>query len=47
MISGLKMWKTELIEKHPEWEYYYKSFDLWLEAQEQMKLFDKISVRYF
>jgi len=33
-------WKEDLIEKHPEWEYYYRSFDLWLEAREKMKVFD-------
>lgn len=41
------MWKEILIQEHPEWEYYYKSFDLWLQAQRQMKTFDKILARYF
>jgi len=36
-------WKKELIRDYPEWEYYYESFDLWLQAKAKMKIFDEIS----
>lgn len=41
------MWKEELVRNYPEWEHYYKSFDLWLKAKEELEIFDKKSVRYF
>ena len=39
-------WKEDLINKHPEWKHYYRSFDLWLEAKEEMRKFDSYAIKY-